>query len=587
MESRLTIGNRLAFGLCFLIVLIVVAGAFGIASLHQLGAAADVALDRNQMVARFARMEIDHLDWVNKVGAAVTDSAVAEVGVQTDDHKCAFGQWLYGQDRIVAEAAVPALVRPLKEIEGYHAHLHASALAIQRALRDENGGRQAAIAVFNAETKVNLAHIQRILGQSRDELSQLGERAGADLQTIKSRAQKRLVAAVCAALLGSGVLVVVIRRGTIRVLQTMTQNLGQGADQVSSASQQIAMASQDLAMNSSQQAAGVESSVQAVKQIAESIGSNAQYAREAMEIASKTSTSIENGVDAINRMDGAIQDIRSSADQTAKILQTIDEIAFQTNLLALNAAVEAARAGDAGKGFAVVAEEVRNLARRSAEASGTTSEMIGDSVKRAERGVAICDEVKSRLDEITTASNQLHSRVTSIAEASDQQASEIVSISSAIVTIDNHTQANAASAEETASASEELAAQATHLTRTIVELRKLADLGGSESLSVAYDRAPARLPARKVTRRASAVAATGPNCWDVKNCGRIPGGDKVAEFGTCPAYPDKGRDCWAVAGTFCGGKVQGSLAQKLGNCMDCNFYKQVNEQGTAATLLTL
>src|SRR6185369_5792552 len=96
---------------------------------------------------------------------------------------------------------------------------------------------------------------------------------------------------------------------------------------------------------------------------------------------------------AMLRMNDAIGKIKTSSDQTAKIIKTIDEIAFQTNLLALNAAVEAARAGEAGKGFAVVAEEVRSLARRSAEAARNTADLIEGSVKNAEAGVRLSDEV--------------------------------------------------------------------------------------------------------------------------------------------------------------------------------------------------
>jgi hypothetical protein len=81
------------------------------------------------------------------------------------------------------------------------------------------------------------------------------------------------------------------------------------------------------------------------------------------------------------------------------------------------------------------------------------------------------------------------------------------------------------------------------------------------------------------------------NCWEVKNCGREPGGSKITEFGVCPAASvtkvnglnhgkNGGRVCWALTGTYCGGKVQGSYAIKLGNCMDCEFYKTVrNEEG--------
>ena len=88
------------------------------------------------------------------------------------------------------------------------------------------------------------------------------------------------------------------------------------------------------------------------------------------------------------------------------------------------------------------------------------------------------------------------------------------------------------------------------------------------------------------------------NCWEFKNCGRIPGGSKEKELGICPAYKHTGsgsganngtcagRICWAVSGTLCGGKVQGMFAQKLTNCMACEFYKLVREEeGTGFRML--
>src|SRR6185295_12799038 len=116
---------------------------------------------------------------------------------------------------------------------------------------------------------------------------------------------------------------------------------------------------------------------------------NSENARQANGMAGEARDAAEGSKGAMDRMGSAIGKIKQSADQTARIIKTIDEIAFQTKLLALNAAVEAARAGDAGKGFAVVAEEVRNLARRSAEAAKSTASLIEESQKNADRGVSV------------------------------------------------------------------------------------------------------------------------------------------------------------------------------------------------------
>jgi methyl-accepting chemotaxis protein len=205
---------------------------------------------------------------------------------------------------------------------------------------------------------------------------------------------------------------------------------------------------------------------------------NAGNAQQASTLMGESNQLVSQGQESMGRLSSAIQEIKKSSDETAKIVKTIDEIAFQTNLLALNAAVEAARAGDAGKGFAVVAEEVRNLAQRAGEAARNTATLIEGSVKNAENVVGVAGETAKSLEEITTSSQKVSSLVNGIAAASSEQSQGIDQVSTAVGQMDQVTQQNAANAEESASASEELNAQAEQLKGMVSELIALVR-GGS------------------------------------------------------------------------------------------------------------
>ncbi|MHC4487828.1 MAG: methyl-accepting chemotaxis protein [Planctomycetota bacterium] len=274
--------------------------------------------------------------------------------------------------------------------------------------------------------------------------------------------------------LGLGLL---ISRNINRTLTGIVEALTEGSEQVAAASGQISGAAQSLAEGAAEQAAGLEEASSSLEEMACMTRQNADNAQQTNTLAATASKAAGNGTEAMARMNEAIQEIHKSSGETAKIIKVIDEIAFQTNLLALNAAVEAARAGEAGKGFAVVAEEVRNLAMRSAEAAKNTSNMIEESVKNAANGVNIADEVSKILDEIVQGVTKTTDLVNEIAAASQEQAQGIGQANVAVAQIDNITQRNAAYAEESASASEELGTQADSMKEIVDSLVVL--VGGS------------------------------------------------------------------------------------------------------------
>ena len=267
-------------------------------------------------------------------------------------------------------------------------------------------------------------------------------------------------------------------------LTTLDQGMSQinmGAEQVSSAAAEISNGSQSLAHGASDQASTLGEVSENLQNIASMTRQNAGNSKEARSMTDNARSAAEHGLENMKKLSGAVERIKDSSDATAKIVNTIEEIAFQTNLLALNAAVEAARAGDAGKGFAVVAEEVRNLAMRSAEAAQSTAKLIDEAVTNTENGVAHNKEVSTNLEEITSQIEKVSVVMAEIAAASEQQNHSVQEMTDSFDKINEVTQQVAANSEESASAAEELTGQSQEMV-SLVKSYKLSD-SSSDSFS--------------------------------------------------------------------------------------------------------
>ena len=277
-----------------------------------------------------------------------------------------------------------------------------------------------------------------------------------------------------------GVLVVVLitygwrfRSSTVQQLRRLSISLGEASTQVASAADQVSSASQQLASGASEQASSLEETSASLNEMASMAKRNSEGARRANELARIARKSADTSVTDMEQMRVSISAIKDSSDDIAKIIKTIGEIAFQTNILALNAAVEAARAGSAGMGFAVVADEVRALAQRSAAASRETAGKIEAAISKTDQGVQISARVAQNLGEIVETVRKVDDLIAEVATASGEQDQGVEQINAAVSQMDKITQANAAGAEESAAAAEQLKAQSMALQDAVTELSKM------------------------------------------------------------------------------------------------------------------
>ncbi len=267
----------------------------------------------------------------------------------------------------------------------------------------------------------------------------------------------------------------------VRPINEVIVGLNMGSDHVVGAAGQVAETNQSIAQGASEQAAAIEETSSACEEMLSMTKQNSDNANHANALMDTTNQVVHHANGSMTDLTKAMKEISAASDETAKIIKTIDEVAFQTNLLALNAAVEAARAGEAGAGFAVVADEVRNLAMRAADAAKNTATLIETTVNKVKDGSGLVSRTAEAFGQVTGNAAKVKELVAEIAAASNEQAQGIEQINKAVAEMDQVVQANAAHAEEGAGASEELSGQATDMKAKIMDLVHLVSgQGGSE-----------------------------------------------------------------------------------------------------------
>ncbi|MGC4034289.1 MAG: methyl-accepting chemotaxis protein [Tepidisphaeraceae bacterium] len=471
----MTVGKRIAIGFTSTVILAIGAGALSYQALSHIKSVSATLSAQSLPGYRAAVVINDRIQGAQTdLATLLNEPSAEEAAGLLKDIKDAQAESVENFDAYKAAAADDDEDR--KNVELYVARRDALAPIYDKILRLYNTHEIAqARGVFIKECLPAFDSFMEQIDHMTEYHDNAAQASTTNLLTNVGRGTASVLLGSFAVATAASILGFWTTRSMRRSLSRISLKLQAGAEQTRTTSIELTGAGRGLAKNASDQASSLEETGSALEEISSMTKRNADTAHQASTLTSSAKAISDRGNLAMAKMTTAIQDIHKASGETAKIVKTIDEIAFQTNLLALNAAVEAARAGEAGKGFAVVAEEVRNLAMRSAEAAKNTAALIDGSVQSAKAGVSIAGEVATNLTQITDATGKINLLVAEIAASCSEQSQGISEVNKAIQQMDKSTQANAATAEESASNAEELDRQGSQLLSIVHELTALVD----------------------------------------------------------------------------------------------------------------
>jgi methyl-accepting chemotaxis protein len=469
--KNLTLGKRISLGFAVAVVITVGLGVFAAWSIIGIHRVAKVVVGD---CLPGAALSGGFDGWARQQFALAMMHVLADDEAQARQYESGLDQMIarFDQDfgRYEASISDPEDRELFNQTRAAHAHWQSLRDQVLKHSREgrKTGARQETTALFEASNRLTT-----LTGAMMEWNARNGTSRGGEISTRVARAEIGIIAGLLGAVAVSIAFAWVVSRSANRVLGRLADGLASGAEQTAAASTQVAATSQQLAEGASEQAASLEETSAALEEMTSMIKRNAESATQARELATQARQCADTGSAEMTAMIQAMNDIKQSSAEVAKIVKDIDEIAFQTNILALNAAVEAARAGEAGMGFAVVADEVRNLAQRSAHSARETASKIEIAVSKSVRGVDISSRVAASLTEIGGKTREVDELVRQIAAASNEQAQGIQQVNLAVTQMDKVTQTTAASAEESASAAEQLNAQAASVKDSVRQLELL------------------------------------------------------------------------------------------------------------------